>query len=378
MKVEDFITAIGRLGAGEFFAGVPDSQLKPLCNYLFKTYGVSDNHIIAANEGNAVALAAGYHLATGKVPCVYLQNSGLGNIANPVCSLLNRKVYGLPCLFVVGWRGEPQIHDEPQHRYQGEITLDMLKVLDIEPMVINQDTTMETLEIKIADFAAKLQAGESVAFVIKKGGLSYQEKVSYANENSTPREDIIRLLTEASKEDIIVATTGKTSRELFEIRQQKGETHERDFLTVGSMGHSSSIALGIALSNPEARIWCLDGDGAALMHMGALALIGSRRPKNLIHVVINNGAHESVGGQPTVAGSIDFQSVARGCGYTQTYLAEDLIELKSVLARIDKQPGPIFLEVKAAIGSREDLGRPTATPQENKASFMEYLGQWRR
>lgn len=373
MKVEDFIDTISKKGVGGFFTGVPDSQLKPLCNYLFNTYGISKEHIIAANEGNATALAAGHHLATGNIPCVYLQNSGLGNIANPVSSLLNAKVYGIPCLFVVGWRGEPDVPDEPQHRFQGEVTLDFLAVLGIDYMVIDKDTTVAALAEGMARFATRFEVGQSGAFVVKKGALTYEEKVVYANKNTTAREDIIRSIVEAGGEDIIVSTTGKTSRELFEVRKQKGQSHKRDFLTVGSMGHSSSIALGIALSKPEQRVWCLDGDGAALMHMGALAHVGSRGPANYIHVVINNGSHESVGGQPTVAGSIDFQSIARGCGYRRVYLAKDLSDLTATLNGIREEEGPIFIEVKAAIGSREDLGRPTSTPQENKLAFMEFL-----
>lgn len=371
----DIINFIGLLRDSniDFFTGVPDSQLKPLCNYLIYTHGISNEHIIAANEGNAVALAAGYHLATGKIPCVYLQNSGLGNITNPVASLLNNKVYGIPCIFIVGWRGEPDVRDEPQHIFQGEITLKLLDVLDIACKVIDKDTTEKELEEIMPSFTSLLESGKSVAFVVKKGGLSYQEKVNYANDYHITREDIIRTITDTTEEDIIVSTTGKASRELFEIRKQKGQYHKRDFLTVGSMGHSSSIALGIALNKPHTRVWCLDGDGAALMHMGAMAVIGSQAPANYVHVIINNGAHESVGGQPTVAGKIDFRSIARGCGYRYTYLVNDLNNLKSVLAKINGMKGPVFLEVKSAIGSREDLGRPTTTPVENKKAFMEYL-----
>jgi phosphonopyruvate decarboxylase len=356
-----------------FFTGVPDSQLKPLCNYLINTYGISGKHIIAANEGNAVALAAGYHLSTGKIPCVYLQNSGLGNIINPVASLLDDNVYGIPCVFVIGWRGEPDVHDEPQHLFQGEITLGLLDVMGIAYMVIDKDTTEESLEERMSANRAVLASGKSVAFVVKKGGLSYQDEVSYRNDNSTKREEIIRAITDVSNEDIIVSTTGKTSRELFEIREQNGQSHKYDFLTVGSMGHSSSIGLGVALNKPGIRVWCIDGDGAALMHMGAMAVIGERSPVNYVHVIINNGAHESVGGQPTVAGSIDFSKIALACGYKATFSAVDLNELKTVLAKINGLEGPILIEVKSAIGSRDDLGRPTTTPIENKNAFMDYL-----
>jgi len=362
-----------RILSVDFFSGIPDSQLKPLCNYLINTYGISNNHIIAANEGNAVALAAGYHLSTGKIPCVYLQNSGLGNIINPVASLLNDKVYGIPCVFVVGWRGEPYVHDEPQHVFQGEVTLKVLEVMDTAYMVIDKNSTENDLENKMTEFKSMLDVGKSVALVVKKDGLSYDEKVKYKNANFTLREEIIRHITDAAKEDIIVSTTGKTSRELFEIREQNVQSHKYDFLTVGSMGHSSSIALGVALNKPNTRVWCIDGDGAALMHMGAMAVIGAKSPKNYIHVIINNCAHESVGGQPTVADHINLGQIALGCGYKSSYHAENLNELDAVLYEMEGKQGPIFIEVKSAIGSRDDLGRPTTTPIENKTAFMAYL-----
>jgi phosphonopyruvate decarboxylase len=357
----------------DFFTGVPDSQLKPLCDYLINTYGISNKHIIAANEGNAVALAAGYHLSTGKIPCVYLQNSGLGNIINPVASLLNHKVYAVPCVFVVGWRGEPDVHDEPQHVFQGEITLKILEVMDIEYMVIDNNTTEDELAVQMIKFKTLIELGKSVAYVVKKGGLSYDVKVEYKNENTTFREDIIRRITKVAKEDIIVSTTGKTSRELFEIREQNGQPHKYDFLTVGSMGHSSSIALGVAINKPNTRVWCIEGDGSALMHMGAMALIGSKCPNNYIHVIINNGAHESVGGQPTVADNINLGNIALACGYKYSYHAVNLNELDVVLSEIEGKESPIFIEMKSAIGSRDDLGRPTTMPIENKTAFMTYL-----
>ena len=299
MKVEKLAEIIG----AEFYTGVPDSQLKALCNYLMATYGIDQkHHIIAANEGNCTALAAGYHLATGKVPVVYMQNSGEGNIINPAASLLNDKVYGIPMIFVIGWRGEPGIHDEPQHIYQGEVTVRLLEDMEIASFVIGKETTDEEVETAMDGFRKLLAAGKQAAFVVRKGALTDAPKVEYKNNNTMLREEIIRHIVKASGEDPIVSTTGKASRELFEIRAANGQSHKYDFLTVGSMGHSSSIALGVALNKPEERIWCIDGDGAVLMHMGAMAVIGANKPKNLIHVVINNGAHETVGGMPTVAG----------------------------------------------------------------------------
>ena len=368
-----FLSDLFKSNNVDFFTGVPDSQLKHFCNYLMDTYGISDNHIIAANEGNAVALAAGYHLATGKIPCVYLQNSGFGNVVNPITSLLSDKVYAIPCLFVIGWRGEPNLRDEPQHVFQGEITLELLDILDIDYIVVDKGTSEDEIAIRMNQFRSSLDLGRSVAIVVKKGALAYDQKVKYENDVPTIREDIIRHITKSSNEDIVISTTGKTSRELFENREQNNQSHKYDFLTVGSMGHSSSIALGVALNKPNTRVWCIDGDGAAIMHMGSMGLIGSMSPKNYIHVLINNEAHESVGGQPTVASSMDFRKIADGCGYKSSYLVENLNELDGVLHEIKDKEGPVFIEVKSAIRSRDDLGRPTSTPVENKTAFMKYL-----
>ena len=370
MKVQKLVEIIG----ADFYTGVPDSQLKALCNYLMDTWGIDPlHHIIAANEGNCTALAAGYHLATGKVPVVYMQNSGEGNIINPVASLLNDKVYAIPVIFIIGWRGEPGVHDEPQHIYQGEVTVKLLEDMGIAYFIIGQETTDEEVEAKMAEFRTVLAAGKDVAFVIRKGALTDAPKVEYRNDFPMTREEIIRHITEASGKDPIVSTTGKASRELFELRAAKGQGHQYDFLTVGSMGHSSSIALGIALQKPDRKIWCIDGDGAALMHMGSMAVIGAAKPKNLIHVVINNGAHETVGGMPTVAGSIDLLAIAKGCGYPYAVSADNPEELDHALQKAKEADTLCLIEVKCAIGARENLGRPTTTALENKISFMKYL-----
>lgn len=354
----------------DFFTGVPDSQLKALCSWLYDRYGISDRHIIAANEGNAAALAAGYHLATGKVPVVYLQNSGLGNIVNPVASLLNEKVYGIPCLFIIGWRGEPGVHDEPQHIFQGEITLELLRDLDIPAFVVDKDTTMEQMNEKLTEYRALFRQGRQTAFVIRKGALEYEGKTVYCNGHSVSREEAIRHILCVSGEDLIVSTTGKASREVYEFRTSHGQGHGHDFLTVGSMGHSSSIALGIVLQKKDQRVWCLDGDGAALMHMGAMALIGANQPANLIHIVLNNEAHESVGGMPTVAGRLDLPGIARACGYPNAMCVDTPEGLDKALAEARAKRELCFIEVKCAIGARADLGRPVTTPLENKSQFM--------
>lgn len=357
----------------EFFTGVPDSQLKPLCNYLMDRFGISDKHIIAANEGNAVGLAAGYHLATGGVPVVYMQNSGLGNIINPVASLMNDKVYGIPCIFIVGWRGEPGIHDEPQHIYQGEVTIKLLEDMDIRTFVITKETTESEVLNQLKEWQPLLDNGKQVAFVVKKGALEFDKKVKYANENTMMREEIIKHIVSVSGEDVIVSTTGKASRELFEIREGNGQSHGYDFLTVGSMGHSSSIALGIASVKKDKKIWIIDGDGAALMHMGAMAVLGVNSPENIVHIVINNGAHETVGGMPTVAKEIDLVKIAQGCGYENAVSVSDFIALDNALKIAKKTSKLSLIEVKCAIGARDDLGRPTTTAKENKIAFMENL-----
>ena len=371
MKVESFVKVLN----ADFYTGVPDSQLKALCNYLMDTYGIdSQHHIIAANEGNCTALAAGYHLATGKIPVVYMQNSGEGNIINPLASLLNEKVYAIPMIFVIGWRGEPGIHDEPQHIYQGEVTLRLLEDMGVESFVVGKETTEEELKSSMQRFQSILAEGKDVAFVIRKGSLSYDVPVAYSNEYTMNREEIIRHIVKASGADPIISTTGKASRELFETRVANDQSHQYDFLTVGSMGHTSSIALGVAINKPKQRIWCIDGDGAALMHMGAMAVIGSNKPANLIHIVINNGAHDTVGGMPTVAQDADLVSIARACGYPNAVRVDSYDALDKALDAAKACDGLFLIEVKCSIGARADLGRPTTTALENKQNFMRYLG----
>ena len=370
MKAESFVSILG----ADFYTGVPDSQLKPLCNYLYHTYGIdNDHHIIAANEGNCAALAAGYHLATGKVPAVYMQNSGEGNIINPLASLLNEKVYAIPMIFIIGWRGEPGIHDEPQHIYQGEVTVSLMDVMGVKSFVVSKETTEDELKEVMASFRKLLAEGHDVAFIIRKGALSYEEKVVYANDYAMKREEIIAHITAGTGDDPIISTTGKASRELFEIREARKEPHGTDFLTVGSMGHASSIALGVALQKPDRKIWCIDGDGAALMHMGALAVIGSRQPENLVHIVINNEAHETVGGMPTAAHSASLAAIASACGYPYAVCVSYFDSLDLELKEARDRSALTFIEVKSSIGARDDLGRPTTTALENKQNFMAWL-----
>lgn len=372
MNIENFVNTIG----SNFFTGVPDSQLKSLCDYLIFKYGTdAHHHIIAANEGNAVALAAGYHLSTRKYPVVYMQNSGEGNAVNPMASLMDEHVYGIPAIYVIGWRGEPGVHDEPQHVYQGMITCKLLELMNISYMVIDKNTTDDEMQEKMKDFSVLLSQGKSVAFVIKKGALSNDNKVSYHNDYVATRESVIDTIIKYTGEDPIVSTTGKASRELFELREKYNQGHQHDFLTVGSMGHSSSIALGIAINKPEKRIWCIDGDGALLMHMGSMTCIGNYAPDNLIHIVINNEAHETVGGMPTNTKQLDLLKIAEACGYKKCYKADNLDALNTVLSEAIESKVLTFIEVKASIGARADLGRPTTTAKENKNNFINFLNK---
>ncbi len=369
MEIQSFVNALG----ADFYTGVPDSQLKALCDYLMNTFGIDPKrHVIAANEGNCMAIAAGYHLATGKIPVVYMQNSGEGNIINPVASLFNDKVYAIPCVLVIGWRGEPGVHDEPQHIYQGEVTLKLLETMGIEYFVIDKETDEKQICEQIDKWQSVLNDGKQVAFVVRKGAFGYQ-KVEYKNDYALPRERAIEIIAQHTGSDPIVSTTGKASRELFEIRERRGEEHGTDFLTVGSMGHASSIALGVAINKPQRTVWCIDGDGAALMHMGAMAVIGAYSQRNLKHIVINNGAHETVGGMPTVASDIDILKIAEGCGYKKIYSACDESSLAEALQSAKDNGELTFIEVKCSLGARSDLGRPTTTARENKTAFMKNL-----
>ena len=372
MDVKDFLSAVGV----DFYTGVPDSQLKALCDYLATVYSNDpSHHIIAANEGNCTAIAAGYHLATGKVPLVYMQNSGEGNIVNPVASLTREEVYAIPTVFVIGWRGEPGVHDEPQHIYQGQITLSLLDTLKIEHMVISKDTSASEISAVMEAWRPLLSEGKSVAFVVRKGALSSDIKPEYKNDAEMTREEILSHIIAVSGDDPIVSTTGKASRELFELREAARQDHSRDFLTVGSMGHASSIALGIALQKPESTVWCLDGDGAALMHMGSMAVTASAHPENFIHVVINNCAHETVGGMPTAAGNFSFAEVALSCGYDSAKRVSTAAELDSALDEAKNMKGLRLIEADCSIGSRADLGRPTTSARDNKEAFMKHLSK---
>ena len=356
----------------EFFTGVPDSLLKNVCAYI--TDHFDDKHnIIAANEGGAVALAAGYDLATGKVGCVYLQNIGEGNAVNPLSSLTDREVYHIPLLLLIGWRGRPGVHDEPQHVKQGKITTGLLNVMGINYEVLSKDEDIAAKQIEKA-LSSIRETGDTFALVVEKDTFdNYTLLNTVKSSYEMSREEAIRMVAASIPSNaVIVSTTGMISRELFEYRTAMGEGHERDFLTVGSMGHASQIALGIALQHPERRVYCFDGDGASIMHMGNMAIVGSRRPANYVHIVFNNGAHDSVGGQPTVGHDIDLVAIARAMHYERAVSVSTPQQLKEALDNTQAE-GLQLIEVRVKKGNRKDLGRPTTTTIQNKEALMAFL-----
>ena len=397
VSVEDFVEELRCLGV-DFFAGVPDSLLKSFCAYVTDT--CDDNHIIAANEGGAVGLAAGHYLATGKPALVYMQNSGQGNAVNPLASLADPDVYSIPMVLLVGWRGEPGVKDEPQHVKQGKVTVSLFETLGM-PTEILPDDESAALELT-RKMVGKAQAeSRPVAVVVRKGLFAeYKLQNKEADIASVRREDAIEgVLRGLPKDAVIVSTTGMISREVYETRERLGQGHERDFLTVGSMGHAIMIALGIARAQPKRKVYCLDGDGASIMHLGNMAIAGQSGCENLTHVVLNNSAHDSVGGQPTVGGKIDFEKIAEELGYNVLQspqdqycgniiagvneIADGMKWLVSMAEQAEQRASddtdglpkkPNFILFKVAKGARKDLGRPKEPPHINKALYMKTLG----
>jgi phosphonopyruvate decarboxylase len=373
-----------------FFTGVPDSLLKEICSCIDQRLP-SKNHIITANEGNAIALASGYYLATNEIPLVYMQNSGLGNAVNPLTSLADKEVYSIPLILMIGWRGEPDVHDEPQHIKQGRISKELLELLDIPVFELDSNVDSEQLISQVYSTVKEINA--PVAILVKNNTFNKykpnQDDIKVENKTETTdnkldnilsREQILEILLQnIETNDIIVSTTGKTSREIFEIREKFNKGHHKDFLTVGCMGHTSSIAMGIALNKPERNVWCIDGDGSIIMHLGAQSVNAQSKINNMVHIMLNNGAHESVGGQKTVAFSLDFDKIMKGMGYEYYFKASSEHEVRDNMEQISKllqnpsTKGLIFFEISIAIGSRSDLGRPTVSPIDNKKAFMEFV-----
>jgi phosphonopyruvate decarboxylase len=386
IHAEDFLSAL-QAEQVQFFAGVPDSLLKELCA-CFSDKLAAGQHVIAANEGGAIGLAIGQYLATRQPALVYMQNSGLGNIVNPIASLADPQVYGIPMLLVIGWRGEldehgQQIHDEPQHVKQGQITLSQLDVMDIPYQIITSEIESAHAQIQgLLNQAIERQG--PVALVVRKQSFAPYKKAETKPEpvatltDKLPtlesREHMIQQIVSAlPAEAAVVATTGMASRELFEYRKAQQAGHGRDFLTVGGMGHASQIACGIALAQPDRQVICIDGDGAMLMHMGSLTI--SAQQSNLLHIVLNNGAHDSVGGQPTIAAQLSLAEIASAAGYAQVFSVSGTEDLKTVLQQALHSGKSSFIEVLCRKGARADLGRPTRTPAQNKQDFMQFLNE---
>ena len=360
-----------------FYSGVPDSLLKDFCAFIDDEFP-SNNHIIAANEGASIGLAIGYHLSSGKVPLVYLQNSGLGNTINPLLSLASKDVYSIPILLVIGWRGEPGVKDEPQHIHQGRITPDLLNTMGIPFITI--DSKMDEKNI-LSKFAKQISLcktnNQPVCVLVKKGTFNeYKMKSSESKHNKfkLEREKAVELAVNQCEENsIIVCTTGMLSRELFEYRATNKLGHGKDFLCVGGMGHASQIAISIAMNQPQRPVYCFDGDGAFLMHMGSSAITGTKNLPNFIHIVFNNGCHESVGGQPTVAQKIVLSKVAFSLGYRFSKTVDDELNFINTIKEAKSFLSTSFIEVRVRPGHRSNIGRPTTTPLQNKNALIHTL-----
>lgn len=357
-----------------FFTGVPDSLLADFCAYVTDHAPESD-HVIAANEGNAIALASGHYLGTAEPALVYMQNSGLGNAVNPLLSLADAEVYSIPMLLMIGWRGEPGVKDEPQHVKQGRVMTAMLDAMEVPWFEL--DASMDDAGEVIAKACTLMRESMApVALLVRKGAFAkYKLQKDVVTDFPMNREGAVKRVVDLlGADDVVISTTGKTSRELYEYRAARGDGHGNDFLTVGAMGHTASIAMGVARSKPDRRVMCIDGDGSVLMHMGALAILGQSGLTNFTHVVINNGAHDSVGGQPTAGFDIDLVSVARACGYAQARSVSAPEDVETALKELAGQTGPVLLEIRVNKGARDDLGRPKSSPVENRKALMERLG----
>lgn len=368
----DYLRVLGDAGV-TFFTGVPDSLLKEFCACVTVSLKPED-HVIAANEGASVGLAIGHYIGTGSLPLVYLQNSGLGNTVNPLLSLASPEVYGTPMLIMLGWRGEPGKKDEPQHVHQGRVMVKMLEDMDLPVVILSDDIAEAEAQTKAAAQQARDINGP-VALVVKKG--TFDKFAAPKAEADLPmgREEAIMAAAETLEDNAaVICTTGMPSRELFEFRARNNAGHHRDFLTVGGMGHASQIALGLAMAQTDRPVYCFDGDGAALMHMGSMAITGQSGAKNLIHLVFNNGVHGSVGGQPTVGFDIDMPTIATACGYATAQRVTTKEDLQSAIAAARATDGVTFIEVQVRPGNRADIGRPTSTPAQNKVAMMKFLG----
>jgi phosphonopyruvate decarboxylase len=374
INTNQFLSFARKIGI-EFFTGVPDSLLMEFSKYLDKNFG-SENHIIAANEGGAIGLAIGYNLATSKVPLIYLQNSGFGNIINPIVSIADKNIFSIPMVLLIGWRGEPGFKDEPQHLKQGQITLKLLEDLDIPYFVLHKETREACKQLnKLYEIAHKNQ--KPVALVVKKDSFSPTKTIEKNSSlNYSLRFDVLNtILNLVENSDIIVSTTGKTSREIFQIKSENENIKNPCFYTIGGMGHCSQIALGISINNKQNKVFCIDGDGSFIMHLGSNAITANYGASKLYHIILNNESHESVGGQPTIANKLDFKNLSKGLGYREYKCLKSIKDIKDFFGDTDKIIGPILIEIKIEKGSSSSLGRPTKTPLEQKSDFISEIKQ---
>lgn len=366
---EAFYNACRKQGV-DYFTGVPDSVVGPLSSYLAAEHPTA--HDIAANEGNAVGLAIGHYLGTGHLPLVYLQNSGLGNALDPLTSAANPEVMHVPLLLLVGWRGQPGAKDEPQHTRPGAATQDLLEILGIPSLVLYRDPNRSLQQI--AQISANARATSRVhALIVEPDTFEpYQAKNSEEYYPLSREQALHLVLEQVEPAAAYIATNGMTGRELHEYRRGLGET-QRDLLVVGAMGHASSIAAGVARSHPDRRIVCLDGDGSMIMHLGALATIASQHLTNFLHIVFNNAAHDSTGGQPTAGRNIELAAVARACGYRDARTVSSVAELHQDLGELLAGDGPALLEIYVHRGHRPNLSRPTISPKANRSTFSKFI-----
>ncbi len=375
MKASLFLQEIKNIGI-HTITGVPDSTLKQFCDAVRTDDGKTFRHYVTANEGAAVGLATGEYLASARPCLVYLQNSGLGNIINPLASIANREVFGIPMLFVVGWRGEPGKKDEPQHIYQGKVTCELLEVMDVPYSVIDDATTQAQMKEILAKAKEVMDENRQYAVIVKKGTFEKESGVTWENGYSLVREQALRVILENVYQDsLLVSTTGKISRELYEQCDLLYKNHERLFMTVGGMGHASMIAYGMAQADCSKRIVCIDGDGAVMMHMGSLAFIAKQSPSNFLHIVINNAAHESVGAMPTGFSGQTYSQIAAACGYKNTCTVTTEMDLKTAILEAKKRQELSLIEVLVSLDSRADLGRPKESAMENRIHFMNAVSQ---
>lgn len=373
MKAFDLLDGLKNIGI-EVIAGVPDSTLKQFCDGV-QRYPGGFRHYVTANEGAAVGVAVGTYLASGKATCIYMQNSGIGNIVNPLVSLANEKVYGIPMFFIVGWRGEPGTKDEPQHVFQGEITCKCFDVLEVPYVVIDENTDLLKMQDILKRAEAVMAQNKQFAIIVKKGTFEAEKKIVWDNGYSLNREEVLgKLLEGISSEDCIVSTTGKISRELYEQSNRIRGDHDSLFMTVGGMGHASMIAFGIAEQRPDKKVFCIDGDGAALMHMGAMPFLAAQAPENFIHIIINNQAHESVGAMPTGCQGVELSSIAKAAGYLYAERVTTMEDVGRMIKDLKSRKGPAVYEIMVSLQSRSDLVRPSETAKENRDIFMKKLG----